>query len=187
MLSMWEEHVTPITALAPHQVFVFGSNRGERNVAAQRQSKDGGFHGAGAAGVAWRGTPGHPHRGHPDHWSKDSAFLAAIQAPYGDPARIGKWAVMRVCHGPMQGREGKSYAIYTVTKPGLKRSIPLTEIGAQFARFLAFAQARPHLEFLVTPVGEGLAGYAQRQLDPLWQGAGTLPQNVRFIRIVSPG
>jgi|GEM_PF-1220967 len=177
----WQGIERPIRRLEDHQVFVFGSNRGLNNPQGRRHTEDGGFHGTGAASLAWRGTLGAAHRTHPEHWSNDPAFLRALNAPRGHPDRTGRWAQLRVCRGPMQGREGKSYAVYTVTAPGQRRSIPLDVIGTQLAELCTFAAARSHLEFLVTPLGEGYAGYSQAEMDAAWP-TGDLPGNLRFVR-----
>ena len=102
--------MTPITTLAPHQVFVYGSNST-------------GFSGAGAAGLAVRGTSANT-------WRTDEWFLKAMRAPVGSPDRIGKWAVFGVARGWSQGREGMGYAIETIRHPGREwhRSVPLAEI-----------------------------------------------------------
>lgn len=183
---MWTIITSPISELQEHEVFVFGSNRGRSNPQGLRHSTDGGFHGAGAASVAFRGHAGHPERQHPDHWSHDPKFLAAMAAPAGDPARVGRWAVYGICRGPMQGRCGKSYAIYTTVAPGLRRSVPLTEIQNQMREMLTYAAERPRLTWLVTPLGEGYAGYSRAEMDAQWQALAPFPENVRFLRFCPP-
>lgn len=179
---MWTTITSPISELQENEVFVFGSNRGRKNPQGLRQSPDGGFHGAGAASVAFRGHAGHADHRHPLHWSNDPHFLAAMQAPVGDPARVGRWAVYGICTGPMQGTCGKSYAIYTTVAPGLRRSVPLPEIQRQMQGMLDYAAQRPHLTWLVTPLGEGYAGYSRAEMDAQWQALTPFPNNVRFLR-----
>ena len=133
-----------IKKLAPNQVFVFGSN-----------SK--GFHGAGAAGYACRGTS-------ENNWRSDPWFLKAINSPVGSPDRVGKWAVFGVARGLQIGSQGSSYAIETVIEPGHKRSIPLEEIGRQLVLLYNFAWEHPTLDFIMTPVGAGLAGYTEAEM-----------------------
>lgn len=137
-----------ITKLEPHQVFVFGANAS-------------GFHGAGAAGFAFRGTS-------KGSWRTDPAFLAALKAPQGAPERVGYWAVLGVGQGYQEGKEGASYAITTVAHAGKRRSIPLEEIGWQLEELAAFAEQHPEKEFLVTKVGEGLAGYSGKEMDAVY-------------------
>ena len=154
-----------IQSLEPNQVFVFGSNSQ-------------GFHGAGAAGFACRGDAS-------NNWRTDLWFLQAMQSLVGSPDRIGKWAVYGVARGFQVGREGKSYAIQTVARPGQRRSVSILDIKNQIIEFWKFAKANPELEFLVSALGEGYAGYSKSEMDQVWDSTkaslGDLP-NVRFIR-----
>lgn len=140
-----------IQSLQPHQVFVFGSNAS-------------GFHGAGAAGFACRGDA-------QNNWRNDPWFLRALETPLGSPERVGKWAVLGVPRGFQQGREGCSYAIETVVRPGKRRGHPLPEIEHQVIALCRFAKEHPHLEFLVTEFGTGLAGYTAAELRACFAAA----------------
>jgi hypothetical protein len=152
-----------ITGLKPGQVFVFGANTT-------------GFHGAGSAGMAMRGEA-------KNTWRNDPAFLRAKSVPPGHADRIGKWAVYGVARGFQKGREGMSYAIETIVRPGQLRSTPLSAIKAQFGELLAFAKANPQYEILMTPVGCGYAGYTASEMKIIWDEAvaqaGGLPENVK--------
>lgn len=151
-----------VDKLKPSDIFVFGSN-------------EGGFHGAGAAGYAMRGTSANT-------WRDDPAFLAAMKAPIGSQTRRGKWAVFGIGRGFQQGTEGCSYAIATVTKPGAKRSIPLKEIAAQMKELGQFASEHPEMEFFCAIVGGGYNGYSKEEINKLytlWQSA---PSNIIFPR-----
>ena len=133
-----------ITRLASNEVFVFGANST-------------GFHGAGAAGYVMRGTAANT-------WREDEAFLRAMRAPVGHPDRIGRWAVYGIARGWQQGREGMSYAIQTIEKPGMKRSTPLAEIKAQFVGMITFCRAHPEWTFKMTEVGAGLSGWTEDEM-----------------------
>lgn len=141
------------TELKSNQVFVFGSN-------------EEGFHGAGGAGYAFRGTS-------ENTWRSDNRFLAALDSyrrgthdQYN--VQIGKWAIFGVARGLQQGLEGSSYAIATVTRPGRRRSIPLEEIKRQIFDFWKFAYNNEKLEFLVAPIGTGYAGYTDAEMRNIW-------------------
>jgi hypothetical protein len=139
-----------IEHLKPHEVFVFGSNLG-------------GFHGAGAARYAFQG------RTHPN-WRDDPEFLQALHSPANSPLRIGRWAILGQGQGFIEGREGKSYAIATVQRPGWRRSISLEDICGQVRQLWSFAQAHPEWTFLITPLGEGYAGYRPEEMqEGVWQ------------------
>jgi hypothetical protein len=107
-----------IESLAPHQVFVFGSNAE-------------GMHGAGAARTA--------HERFGAVWGQGS------------------------------GLQGQSYGIDTMSG--------LPTIEREVATFLAFAAEHPELEFLVTEIGCGIAGFTPAEVAPLFRGA---PANVRL-------
>jgi len=123
-----------ISALAPNQVFVFGSNLA-------------GVHGAGAAETALR------------------KFGAA-------------W-------GEGIGHHGNSYAI--PTKGQRIETLPRLVIAYFVDDFLDYAASRLDLEFLVTPVGCGLAGYTPEDIAPLFLKGPRIPtSNVIFPRNFYP-
>lgn len=146
-----------ITSLNPNQVFVFGSNAT-------------GFHGAGAAGLAFRGTA-------ENTWRTDKKFRAAMLHD-SEEFRIGKWAVFGVSRGLQKGTEGMSYAICTILKPGVKRSMPIYGITLQFVRLIDCARQNPSLEFLMTEVGSSHAGYTREEMLGAWEAA-----TIRFARL----
>ncbi len=150
-----------ITSLRPNQVFVFGSNSS-------------GFHGAYAAGLACRGDSRNT-------WRLDAWFLAALKTPVGDPVRVGKWAVLGTARGFQVGREGMSYAIETITEAGALRSVPRSEIQKQLVELFRFCTDRPDLEFLMTAIGIGGAGYTRPEMSDTLSAAlsehGRIPPN----------
>lgn len=83
--------------------------------------------------------------------------------------RFGAWP------GQGTGLSGQSYAI--ATKDRKLRVLPLVRIARQVMRFLVFAEGHPHLTFLVTQIGCGLAGYKPRDIAPMFL---VVPPNVRL-------
>lgn len=87
-------------------------------------------------------------------------------------------------YGRGEGFQGRSYAI--PTKDACLRVLPLSEIMQYVQKFLRFAKMHPELEFEITPIGCGLAGYSYEQIAPMFVGA---PKNchlpVEFERIVN--
>ena len=71
------------------------------------------------------------------------------------------------------GFTGMCYAI--PTKDRKLQTLPLETIKNFVTVFLARARNHPELEFLVTPIGCGLAGYHPQQIAPFFEGA---PNNV---------
>ncbi|MEO8297101.1 MAG: hypothetical protein ABI574_04760 [Burkholderiales bacterium] len=92
--------------------------------------------------------------------------------------RHGKGAALhaRINHGAAygvgEGRTGNSYAI--PTKSGDLRTRPLVAIACSVSRFIRYAASRPQLEFEVTRIGCGLAGYLDIDIAPLFLDA---PEN----------
>ncbi len=74
-----------------------------------------------------------------------------------------------------QGKRGNSYAL--PTKNRNIQSMPLKDIAKYVHRFKMFALIHPDLEFQVTQVGCGLAGFTKEQIAPLFKGS---PSNCYF-------
>ncbi len=60
--------------------------------------------------------------------------------------------------GQAEGLQGQSYAINTMDSED--------EMFEQIDRFLKFAKEHPELQFLVTEIGCGIAGYSPAQIAP---------------------
>jgi hypothetical protein len=162
MTVEWEP--LQITSLGKDEVFVFGSNGS-------------GFHGAGAAGYAFRGCSANT-------WRQDGAFLRAMRSPEGHPDRVGRWAVFGVSRGHQEGREGASYAVQTVTRPGARRSIERRDIYFQLVGLWHFLRGRGATTW-ISPLGESLAGYTHEEMGEVWSHLllkHGRPAAVRFIR-----
>lgn len=92
--------------------------------------------------------------------------------------RHGKGAALfaKLHHGAVtgvgHGRTGDAYAI--PTKDDKLRVLPLSRIRAYVAIFLNYAIRHPELEFTVTRIGCGLAGYKDGDIAPMFAGA---PEN----------
>lgn len=74
-----------------------------------------------------------------------------------------------------EGPTGSAYAI--PTKDFQLRPLPILSIKEAVTRFLQYAKSARHLEFFVTKVGCGLAGYSSAEIAPLFAGA---PANCIF-------
>ena len=62
------------------------------------------------------------------------------------------------------GLQGQSYAIPTM-QGGVETIKPYVD------RFIAFARKNPHLKFLVTEIGCGIAGFTPEEIAPLFAAA----------------
>lgn len=67
------------------------------------------------------------------------------------------------------GRTGNAYAI--PTKGFDMTVLSLQQIEAHVHGFLWYAQSLPHLEFFVTKIGRGLAGFEEHQIAPFFENA----------------
>lgn len=75
--------------------------------------------------------------------------------------------------GPMPtDRNPSCYAL--PTKDEVIVTLPLVDIGKHVESFLQYAASRPDLQFFVTRVGCGLAGYKDEDIAPFFKEA---PQN----------
>lgn len=72
-------------------------------------------------------------------------------------------------YGVSFGHQGNSYAI--PTKDQELQTLPLTAVATYVKYFLWFAIDHPELEFEVTKIGCGLAGYQETDIAPLFKGA----------------
>lgn len=66
-------------------------------------------------------------------------------------------------------QEPKCYAL--PTKNENIETLPLVEIKKHVDRFLAFAMSNPQLEFFVSRIGCGFAGYTNDDISPLFKDA----------------
>jgi hypothetical protein len=86
-------------------------------------------------------------------------------------------------HGAVYGQgfgpQGNSFGIPTCSKPTGEpnHEIALDKIKYYVDCFILYAEAHPELEFQVTQVGCGLAGWTKEQIAPLFVNA---PPNCQF-------
>ena len=78
-------------------------------------------------------------------------------------------------YGTAIGRTGGAYAI--PTKDARICTLPLARIAVYVTDFLDYARTHPELEFEVTKIGCGLAGYREHEISPMFKGA---PMNCRL-------
>lgn len=94
-------------------------------------------------------------------------------------ARHQYGAILRVG----EGRTGNAYAIPTKDRNLYQRA--LADVGKSVQTFIEYAEQHPGLQFEVTRVGCGLAGFDPIQIIPLFKDAPDnceLPLGWRFLR-----
>jgi hypothetical protein len=106
--------------------------------------------------------------------------------------RHGKGAALeaRMKHGAIygqaEGRQGDSYAIPTKELRSWMPPVTLQDIDRAVQKFLLYAKQHPSTEFILTPIGCGLAGFKPEQIAPMFHDA---PPNVKlpneFLKILS--
>jgi hypothetical protein len=70
-------------------------------------------------------------------------------------------------YGQADGRQGNSYAIVTTELRPDEDPVTEIELRLNLERFCKYAKRHPELEFYVTPVGTGLAGFTREQVLPV--------------------
>jgi hypothetical protein len=100
--------------------------------------------------------------------SNDAAVHGAGAAKVAVEKHGAKW-------GKSYGHHGNSFAI--PTKDEIIEPLPLARIRMYVDGFLAYAAGHRKLEFQVTRIGCGLAGFKDSQIAPLFAGA---PSNCSF-------
>lgn len=72
-------------------------------------------------------------------------------------------------YGQSEGLQGQSYGI--PTKDSQLMTLPLERVKNGVDQFLAFARSHPELQFFVTRIGCGLAGYTDDDIGPMFAKA----------------
>src|SRR4051794_5875036 len=93
-------------------------------------------------------------------------FGSNLAGRHGKGAAL--WAVKHrgAVYGQGEGLQGNSYAI--PTKDEKLRPLPLEEIEVYVKRFLTFTSIAVNLNFHVTPIGCGHAGYSPEDIAPMF-------------------
>ena|SRR5690348_5584906 len=106
--------------------------------------------------------------------NKDTIFVfgSNLAGRHGRGAARTSLKEYGAIYGQGEGLQGDSYAI--PTKDENLKSLPLAEIAKHVERFIIFAEDNPELQFYVTRIGCGLAGYTDSQIAPMFHLA---PEN----------
>lgn len=99
-------------------------------------------------------------------------FGSNLAGRHGAGAALSAMKFRGAEYGVGIGRTGNAYAI--PTKDQNLKTLPLTEIRRYVDVFIKYACDNYDLEFLVTEVGTGLAGYSKEDIAPMFLG---IPDN----------
>lgn len=115
----------------------------------------------------------------PSEYPTNSVFVFGSNLAGRHGAGAARFAVQYwgAEYGRPAGLQGRSYAI--PTKDTRLQTLPLASIRGHALDFIDYAANRPDLQFLMTPVGCGLAGYSAEQIAPLF-GQPAFLTNVRW-------
>ena len=102
-------------------------------------------------------------------------FGSNLRGVHGAGAALYAMRNHGAVYGVGIGIQGQSYGI--PTKDFRIKTLPLDEIKTYVGQFLEYAHAHPELEFDVTPIGCGLAGYRRSQIEPMFAD---MPPNCHF-------
>jgi hypothetical protein len=96
-------------------------------------------------------------------------FGSNLAGRHGKGAALYARQKHRAKYGVGEGRTGNSYAL--PTKDERIRTRPLSDVKASVDKFIAYAKDNPKLQFEVTKVGCGLAGFKEFEIAPLFKAA----------------
>lgn len=104
-------------------------------------------------------------------------FGSNLAGRHGKGAALHARNYYGAIYGQGEGLQGNSYAIPTKDKD--LNVLAITVIAEGVNRFIEFARDNPNVNFEVTSIGCGLAGYRQEEIKPLFAGS---PENVKFTK-----
>lgn len=96
-------------------------------------------------------------------------FGSNLAGRHGKGAALFAKNVHGAKYGVGVGRTGNAYAI--PTKDEQIRTLTLARIAPYVSEFLAYAKENQHLQFEVTKIGCGLAGYKEHEISPMFRSA----------------
>jgi len=104
-------------------------------------------------------------------------FGSNLQGIHGAGAALYAKKVHRAVEGQGEGLQGSSWALPTCSAPG--QPLSLAEIKGHVDTFLRFAKRSHLLQFQVTAIGCGFAGYKPEDIAPMFlDEAHETPENV---------
>lgn len=96
-------------------------------------------------------------------------FGSNLAGRHGKGAALHARKVHGAVYGVGEGPTGNAYAL--PTKGRRLEVLPIEQIREHVRAFIAYAERNPGLNFEVTKVACGLAGYAEPEIAPLFSGA----------------
>jgi hypothetical protein len=95
-------------------------------------------------------------------------FGSNLAGRHGKGAALTAKNMFGAQRGVGKGRTGNAFAI--PTKNEELKTLPLHLIEKYVKEFIKYAKSHPELEFFVTAIGTGLAGYSHLEIAPMFKG-----------------
>lgn len=107
----------------------------------------------------------------PDGANNIFVFGSNTQGRHGKGAALTAKRLFAAKYGQPEGLQGRAYGIITkdISKGNRLRSISLMQIRKGIRKFYEFARENRHLNFYVTRIGCGLAGYSEEEIQIQFQ------------------
>lgn len=96
-------------------------------------------------------------------------FGSNVSGRHGKGAALFAKTNYGAINGKGWGLQGESFAI--PTKDTQLKPLPLKSIAVYVGEFIDYAKAHPDMEFEITRIGCGLAGYVDEQIAPMFKDA----------------
>lgn len=113
-------------------------------------------------------------------------FGSNLAGRHGAGAALAARRLYGAKYGQGTGFQGNSYAV--PTKDWDLKPLPLDRIALEVSDFLKFAKIRQELEFHVSRLGCGLAGYSDEEIAPMFTGhPGNVKLDPKWNRILAVG
>ena len=102
----------------------------------------------------------------PDGLDNIFVFGSNTEGRHGKGAALNARQWFGAIYGQAEGLQGRAYAIITkdISRGNRSRSISLEQIQESIGAFYVFAASRKDLNFYVTKIGSGLAGYTEKEI-----------------------
>ena len=98
-------------------------------------------------------------------------FGSNLAGRHGKGAALAARRLHGAQYGVGTGPTGNAYAIPTKDAHRTLRVLPLEEINKHVVEFVRYAKTHPELQFDVTRIGCGYAGYCDADIAPMFAGA----------------
>jgi len=101
-------------------------------------------------------------------------FGSNLAGSHAGGAAWQAWTMFGAEQGVGEGPTGKCYAFPTLTEDF--KQVSNTQLKASRLKLYKYAEAHPELDFMLTKVGCGIAGFSENEMRKLFKNA---PKNIK--------